>query len=346
MKKILTTLLVALVAALALVFGSTPAYAAGSNDPTPYTVTLEGIQLSDNVTFQDGGHINVTSNGVTYNVHFEAKCINRTDAECAGDRHKWAQFIGKSFIGWDSIGIDMKHPYCISWVQLSQYNEHFGEGGQSPVGTAPGCGGNTPPDTIVNGDWKYTVTCQSQVGDVVDATRTVTTTRYWWYKGELKSETTTKNENGKYTIQLKDTLALDCRTDIVPPAIVLTPAVDVCTDDGYRNYTNATVTLPQSDKGQWNVNPGKQTLEAGTTTTYVFTFDASKYKVSTAPSGEGWTATLDGNKISYQIQIPARAAEDCELAESGGSIAWGAGVIGLAALAVGAGLLIRKRREA
>ena len=118
---------------LAVVPLGAAANAAGSDAPTPYTVTKDGIQLPAGDTFRDNGHINikVTGGSTKRDLHFEGKCITRTDAECAGDRHADAQYIGKSFIPWSAFGL--KGSFCVTWVQISHYNEHFGEGGQSPV---------------------------------------------------------------------------------------------------------------------------------------------------------------------------------------------------------------------
>lgn len=133
MKKLLITTIMA----GALLLGTAaPAYAGGSDSPTPYTVDQTGITLPEGQTFQDNGHVNIrTTDGTTVNLHFEGKCIERTDAECAGERHAAAQFIGKSFIPWEAFGLTVDD--CVAWGQLSQYNEHFGEGGQPPVCLTP-----------------------------------------------------------------------------------------------------------------------------------------------------------------------------------------------------------------
>lgn len=133
MKKLLITTIMA----GALLLGTAaPAYAGGSDSPTPYTVDQTGITLPEGQTFQDNGHVNIrTTDGTTVNLHFEGKCIERTDAECAGERHAAAQFIGKSFIPWAAFGLTADD--CVAWGQLSQYNEHFGEGGQPPVCLTP-----------------------------------------------------------------------------------------------------------------------------------------------------------------------------------------------------------------
>jgi len=138
MTPILAT---ALAAALLLSSG-------GSDAPTPYTVDPTGITLPAGVTFPDNGHVNIrTSAGVTLNLHFESKCINRTDAECAGPRHAAAQFIGASFIPWTAFGLSPTD--CVAWTQLSDYPEHYGEGGQPPICLTPPVTPPTEPPVVV-----------------------------------------------------------------------------------------------------------------------------------------------------------------------------------------------------
>lgn len=111
MRKTLTTALVTGICLMAA-----PAYAGGSDSPTQYSVTNEGITLPDGVTFQEQGHVNVrTESGAGRNIHFES----------------FSDWIGKSFIPWSAFNIH--YPECIAWVQIHGFNEHFGEGGQSPV---------------------------------------------------------------------------------------------------------------------------------------------------------------------------------------------------------------------
>lgn len=118
--------------------------AGGSDDPTPYTLDIEGITLPAGETFPDNGHVNIRTTQGSFGVHFESKCITRTDAECAGERHELAQFIGKDFIPWSAFGL--VDEFCVEWVQISQYNEHFGEGGQPPLCNTP----DTPPEPPVD----------------------------------------------------------------------------------------------------------------------------------------------------------------------------------------------------
>lgn len=139
--KTSTKFFLVLVALGVLIFGFGPS-AIATASPLPYTVAADGIQLQKGTTFPDNGHVNIRTNLGDRGVHFEAKCIDRDDAECAGERHAVAQYIGKEFIPWGAFGLD-KHTLCVTWVQISMYNEHFGEGGEAPVGH--GCAPSPTP---------------------------------------------------------------------------------------------------------------------------------------------------------------------------------------------------------
>ena len=138
------------VASLALAaFVASPALAAGSDGPTPYTVAADGLSLPSPDTFPDGGHVNIRYTDATgatksASVHFESQ-----NGQASG------AFIGKRYLPWTSL---ISSPsYCITWVQVSLYNEHFGEGGQSPVCSTPP---TTPTHTVTTGTPKFeTLTC-------------------------------------------------------------------------------------------------------------------------------------------------------------------------------------------
>lgn len=176
MKKIVYSFAVIILAAFGLTL-PTAAYAGGSDSPTPYIVDQTGITLPAGDTFRDNGHVNINSQPGGTNLHFEGKCINRTDAECAGARHDAAQFIGKSFIPWSAFGLS--GDFCVSWVQISHYNEHFGEGGQAPVCvTKDKPKPPQPQDDVVFSEW---VDGEWACGDTeVTQTRTKTVTPYIW----------------------------------------------------------------------------------------------------------------------------------------------------------------------
>lgn len=132
MKKIFVMLFASIVMAMSF---SVPAFAGGSDSPTPYVVDVAGITLPNGAVFRDSNHVNLRTSQGSKSVHMEAKCITRTDAECAGKRHDDAQYIGKSFIPWSAFGLT--DPFCVEWVQIDGYNEHYGEGGQPPMCSTP-----------------------------------------------------------------------------------------------------------------------------------------------------------------------------------------------------------------
>lgn len=117
--------------------------AGGSGDPTPYTVTAQGVTLPTGVTFPSDGHVNYTATKLdgtgllSFGVHFDPN-----------NKQPGGRFIGQAFFPFSNVGADDKYDavtssaasafpngYCITWVQVSMYNEHFGEGGQSPICT-------------------------------------------------------------------------------------------------------------------------------------------------------------------------------------------------------------------
>lgn len=117
---------VVLVVALGL-----PAHAGGSDSPTPYTVDAAGITLPAGEVFQAHGHVNVRTNLGDAGIHFDPY-----------NNQPGGAWIGKSHIPWSAFGFKTKK-VCVTWVQLSQFNEHFGEGGQTPVGK--GCKPTSTP---------------------------------------------------------------------------------------------------------------------------------------------------------------------------------------------------------
>jgi hypothetical protein len=122
-------LLLAAAFVIGAVIGAPSAAAAppgGSDGPVPYTVTAKGLTLPDGAAFADGGHVNVryTAAGAerSAGIHFET----RNDQPSG-------QYVGESFLPWGELIDDPS--FCITWVQVAEYDEHFGEGGQKPVCT-------------------------------------------------------------------------------------------------------------------------------------------------------------------------------------------------------------------
>lgn len=104
----------------------------GSDAATPYDVSSHGLTLPDGATFADGGHVNIrftTPDGTedSASIHFESQ-----NDQASGE------FVGERYLPWSQL-IDADG-YCVTWVQVGGYDEHFGEGGQKPV-----CSDSEPP---------------------------------------------------------------------------------------------------------------------------------------------------------------------------------------------------------
>lgn len=149
--------LVSIAAAVLLLLGVSPAFAGGSDDPTPYEVTPVGITLPSGDVFEAHGHINIKytfgSGGVaasSLNLHFDPN-----------NNQPGTPFIGESGITWQDMfaakGKTVPKNLCVTWVQIHGYNEHFGEGGQKPVCI------NQPPveEPLVLPQGDYTATCDA-----------------------------------------------------------------------------------------------------------------------------------------------------------------------------------------
>ena len=111
-----------IVTGLLLVASSSGAWAGASDGPVPYAVTAEGLTLAPGDTFANHDHVNVqyTHHGRTGSANLHIEGTRSTGG-----------LIGKSAVRWDTVGIPANS--CITWVQVSKYEEHFGEGGQKPV---------------------------------------------------------------------------------------------------------------------------------------------------------------------------------------------------------------------
>jgi len=139
LKKMLAALCTsALIAGAAVIGIASAAHASGSDSPTPYTVDATGITLPSGATFPDGGHVNIKTSAGDKGIHFES--LNWPD-----DNPK-KYYIGKSFIPWSAFGLT--GCFTVTWVQISMYNEHFGDGGQSPIQVGD-CGEETPNKVYV-----------------------------------------------------------------------------------------------------------------------------------------------------------------------------------------------------
>ena len=113
----LKMLVVMLLAFVLSMFFAVPAIAGGSNDPTPYTVDTAGITLPDGDVFKANGHVNIK-----YLVDGKKKSVGiHIDPN---NNQPGGHWVGHNFIPWSAFGVDID---CVTWVQINDYNEHWGE---------------------------------------------------------------------------------------------------------------------------------------------------------------------------------------------------------------------------
>src|SRR5690625_4484562 len=147
-------MIVAILTGMLLLFGVATASAAGSDAPTPYQATTEGVHLPAGDTFPAGGHVNVRyfdGDGIqrTAGIHFEAN-----------NNQPGGQWIGESFIPWSAFGIG--DGSRITWVQVHGYNQHFGEGGQKPVPVGPKPDPSSETRVVEDTEERETFQCPSE----------------------------------------------------------------------------------------------------------------------------------------------------------------------------------------
>ncbi|MFD6093805.1 hypothetical protein ACFWGN_16950 [Oerskovia sp. NPDC060338] len=128
------------------ILAATPAIAiaGGSDAPTPYTVTAAGVTLPTGTTYVDGGHVNYRATALdgtgsrSFGTHFES--LNNRPS---------GKYIGTSFYDFNGAATAFPDGYCVTWVQVAEYDEHFGEGGQKPVCTTDKTTPETPGTPLV-----------------------------------------------------------------------------------------------------------------------------------------------------------------------------------------------------
>ncbi|GEA84324.1 MAG: hypothetical protein NVV70_10895 [Cellulomonas sp.] len=122
LRRAVAAVAVPALSGLLLLASSASATAGGSDAPIPYDVSPEALTLPVGDTFDVHDHVNVryTKHGRdgSANIHIEP---GRSSAA----------LVGKSTVRWELVGVPQGS--CITWVQVSGYDEHFGEGGQKPV---------------------------------------------------------------------------------------------------------------------------------------------------------------------------------------------------------------------
>ncbi|MCC2320777.1 hypothetical protein [Cellulomonas xiejunii] len=106
-----------------LLVGAATAASAGSDAPPPYRVTGTALELPVGATLQVHGHVNV--------VYTSARGTASRNVHIEGPGTPFGDLVGTSVLTWDRAGLPPDA--CITWVQVSGYDEHYGEGGQAPV---------------------------------------------------------------------------------------------------------------------------------------------------------------------------------------------------------------------
>ena len=196
---------VAILAALFVwTLGGMPAHANGSDAPTPYTVDSQGVTLPAGTTFPAHGHVNINGSAGGAGIHFDPN-----------NGHPGGQWIGQSFIPWSAFGLECGD--TVTWVQVSLYNEHYGEGGQPTVSvycepSDPPAEPPVKPEPMVTTDTKTVKDCDAQIITTV----LTTTTTDWvlvdnvWVEGE-PVVTVTSSE--------APTTADDCPPGVIDPPV-------------------------------------------------------------------------------------------------------------------------------
>ncbi|HEY4151860.1 MAG TPA: hypothetical protein VGM38_00925 [Pseudolysinimonas sp.] len=168
------TLLVAASLSLVGVAGSAAALGSpGTSDgPIPYTLTTTSLTLSSGHTFSSSSPTNdgnvayiplaQYSVGQTYTSHPSSWTITTINFHIEQNPHTGKAMIGLSTLPFDQSASDgafrgtlPSTGYCIVWVQVDGYNEHFGEGGQAPLCTTP----TMTPDAVAAAPTIVAATC-------------------------------------------------------------------------------------------------------------------------------------------------------------------------------------------
>jgi hypothetical protein len=135
-------------AALSIIGLATPATAAGSDAPVPYTVTATSLTLPAGQTFDANSPIH---SGVVEYIPLSQYRVGQTHQQPGSDwtpQHIGFQVdrnIGTAMNGSSTMPFSPtasggafssalpSDGYCITWVQVDGFDEHFGEGGQAPI---------------------------------------------------------------------------------------------------------------------------------------------------------------------------------------------------------------------
>lgn len=153
MKRMLAAAVTGVLAIGLAVAGVTTAFAGASNDPTPYAVNANGITLPAGSTFSSGGindgnvkyiPLSDYTAGQTYKNAPASWHVTNINFHLEGKTGYGLGLEGASVLPFNQATSDgafrgtlpVSTGYCIVWVQVQGFNEHFGEGGQDPICTS------------------------------------------------------------------------------------------------------------------------------------------------------------------------------------------------------------------
>lgn len=174
---------VLVVAGVTFTGAASPALAAGSDSPVPYTVSASGIQLPAGSTLSangnNDGNVKIIARsdyriGQTYKNTAAWSSIQSINFHLEGKVGFGLGMEGKSVLPFDEAlsdgafrGTLPSTDYCIVWVQVGGFNEHFGEGGQTPVCTTP-----PPKGCVSSPTFSYTFASGPSNADTASGTIT------------------------------------------------------------------------------------------------------------------------------------------------------------------------------
>lgn len=311
MKRIFAALVALFIAALAF---AGPASAGGSNDPTPYTVNASGVTLPAGDTFPANGHVNIkyTVNGgpeKSAGIHFDPN-----------NNQPGGAWIGESNIPWSGFGLS--GDFCVTWVQVSMYNEHYGEGGQPPV-----CVTDKP-----NADNKKVTLCHATGSETNPYNKITISVKAFYQSGHIDDEgdiwesfTYTTVGKGTVTVPARGNTALLAFDDCVEPKV----------DEKIAKPTVKVVDKCENDKDDFSVPGGRGYTVGARTGTY------PNWSI-VVTADEGFVFNDGSKSVTYTTTAADFPnSDDCDLPETGGAAQYnvGLGALALAGI-VGIGVLM------
>lgn len=332
MKKILALFAALIIAMMGM---SAPASASGSDDPTPYDVTTSGVTLHGDDTFRKNGHINIR-----YTVPGEGQKSKGIHFD-PNNNQPGGAWIGKKSIPWSAFEIN-KDSFCITWVQISHLNQHYGEGGQEPVciGDQSNEPDPDPEDPTPGPDNKKITVChyKANPGANQGSYSRVRISINGWFNGHRDHdrdiwEAFSYTNKGGQVVNVEangDTSLLEFKNCNRPPvdqeiAIPAVAHVDKCGTD------NDTIT-PVTDDNKYTTVIGDRVGDSITVT-----FSAK----------DGFV--FPGGKKVVKVTVDFPNNDDCDLPETGGEAQYNVNM-GIAAVAgvillIGAFYLLRRKKS-